>query len=200
MATYQPKLESVNPATGQIIGRFLGADGSDVDRAVAAAREAFNHGPWTSTISHKERGVILRKLAELTRSHVEELATLETLDNGKTFVESCEDVNNVADFFDYYSGWCDKFYGDVTPVMGNFFSYTVREPVGVCGQIIPWNYPMDMACRPMSSTNTAVTSTPAPLAAGKKAAGAWSAAIFLWTSTPNGNPSGMPIDFYAERY
>lgn len=139
------QLESVNPATGQVIGRFLGADGSDVDRAVAAAREAFNHGPWTSTISHKERGVILRKLAELTRSHVEELATLETLDNGKTFVESCEDVNNVADFFDYYSGWCDKFYGDVNPVMGNFFSYTVRELVGVCGQIIPWNYPMDMA-------------------------------------------------------
>ena len=138
-------MESVNPATGQVIGRFLGADGSDVDQAVTAAREAFDHGPWTSTISHKERGVILRKLAELTRPHVEELATLETLDNGKTFVESCEDVNNVADFFDYYSGWCDKFYGDVNPVMGDFFSYTVREPVGVCGQIIPWNYPMDMA-------------------------------------------------------
>ena len=77
----------------------------------------------------------------MTRSHVEELATLETLDNGKTFVESCEDVNNVADFFDYYSGWCDKFYGDVNPVMGNFFSYTVREPVGVCGQIIPGTTP-----------------------------------------------------------
>lgn len=138
-------IESVNPATGQVIGRFLGADGSDVDQAVAAARDAFDHGPWTSTISHKERGVILRKLAELTRAHVEELATLETMDNGKTFVEACEDVNNVADFFDYYSGWCDKFYGEVNPVMGNFFSYTVREPVGVCGQIIPWNYPMDMA-------------------------------------------------------
>ena len=61
MATYQPKLESVNPATGQIIGRFLGADGSDVDRAVAAARDAFDHGPWISTISHKERRVILRR-------------------------------------------------------------------------------------------------------------------------------------------
>ena len=138
-------MESVNPATGQVIGRFRAADESDVNRAVEAARAAFDQGPWTSTISHKERGVILRKLAELTRSHVEELATLETMDNGKTFGESCEDVNNVADFFDYYSGWCDKFYGDVNPVMGNFTSYTVREPVGVCGQIIPWNYPMDMA-------------------------------------------------------
>ncbi|MEE0511839.1 MAG: aldehyde dehydrogenase family protein [Peptococcaceae bacterium] len=136
--------ESVNPATGQVIGQFRCANEEDVDRAVAAAREAFDHGPWTSDITHKERGVIMRKLSALIREHVEELATLETLDNGKTFQEGCEDVVNVADFFDYYSGWCDKYYGDVNPVMGNFMSYTVREPVGVCGQIIPWNYPMDM--------------------------------------------------------
>ena len=138
-------LESVNPATGEVIGRLKAAAEADVDRAVAAARRAFDEGPWTSSVSHKERGVILRKLSALIREHVEELATLETMDNGKTFPESCEDVVNVADFFDYYSGWCDKYYGDVNPVMGNFFSYTVREPVGVCGQIIPWNYPMDMA-------------------------------------------------------
>ncbi len=138
-------LDSVNPATGKVIGHLRCANESDVDRAVDAARKAFDEGPWTSTISHKERGVIMRKLSALIREHVEELATLETMDNGKTFPESCEDVVNVADFFDYYSGWCDKYYGEVNPVMGNFFSYTVREPVGVCGQIIPWNYPMDMA-------------------------------------------------------
>lgn len=138
-------IESVNPATGEVIGKLKCATEADVDLAVNAARNAFDRGPWTTTISHKERGVIMRKLSDLIRANVEELATLETMDNGKTFPESCEDVVNVADFFDYYSGWADKFYGDVNPVMGNFFSYTVREPVGVCGQIIPWNYPMDMA-------------------------------------------------------
>ncbi len=138
-------LDSVNPATGEVIGHLKGADAHDLDLAVDAARRAFDKGPWTSSISHKERGVIMRKLSQVIRDHVEELATLETMDNGKTFPESCEDVVNVADFFDYYSGWCDKFYGDVNPVMGNFNSMTVREPVGVCGQIIPWNYPMDMA-------------------------------------------------------
>ena len=138
-------LDSVNPATGKVIGQLRCADESDVDAAVDAARKAFDNGPWTSSISHKERGVIMRKISALIREHVEDLATLETMDNGKTFPESCEDVIDVADFFDYYSGWCDKYYGGVNPVGGNFTSMTVREPVGVCGQIIPWNYPMDMA-------------------------------------------------------
>ena len=138
-------MDSVNPATGEVIGHLKTAAETDVNNAVAAARKAFDEGPWTSTITHKERGIIMRKLSALIRDHVEDLGTLETMDNGKTFPESCEDIINVADFFDYYSGWCDKYYGDVNPVMGNFFSYTVREPVGVCGQIIPWNYPMDMA-------------------------------------------------------
>ena len=138
-------MESVNPANNQVIGRFETCTEADVDRAVAAARKAFDEGPWTKEITHKERAVIMRKLSSILRDHVEELATLEVLDNGKTFPEGCEDVINVADFFDYYSGWTDKFYGDVNPVMGDFFSYTVREPMGVCGQIVPWNYPMDMA-------------------------------------------------------
>ena len=86
----------------------------------------------------------MHKISAILREHTDEIATLETMDNGKTFPESCEDTVNVADFFDYYAGWTDKFYGDVNPVMGDFFSYTVREPMGVCGQIIPWNYPMDM--------------------------------------------------------
>lgn len=138
-------MESINPATRKVNGYIKCATEAEVNAAAQAARKAFDEGPWTSTITHKERGVIMRKLSALIREHVEELATLETLDNGKTFPESCEDTINVADFFDYYSGWCDKYYGDVNPVMGNFFSYTVREPVGVCGQIIPWNYPLDMA-------------------------------------------------------
>lgn len=140
-----PEIASENPATGEIIGTYVSADADDIDKAVKAAREAFDHGPWNGGITHKERGVIMRKLAALIRDHLEELATIETLDNGKLFTESCEDVINVADFFDYYSGWTDKIYGETNPVNGDFFSYTRREPVGVCGQIIPWNYPMDMA-------------------------------------------------------
>ena len=140
-----PVIESINPATGEVIGRFETCTKEDVDLAVAAARKAFDNGPWTLEISHRDRRVIMQKIADLLREHIEEIATLETLDNGKTFTESCEDVTNVAEFFDYYAGWTDKFYGEVNPVMGDFFSYTVREPMGVCGQIVPWNYPMDMA-------------------------------------------------------
>ena len=140
-----PAIESINPATGEILGYVATCTEEDVNAAVAAARDAFDNGPWTSTISHKERANIMRQMAQIIRDHVEELATLEALDNGKTFSEGCEDTINVADFLDYYSGWADKYYGEVNPVSGDFFSYTVREPIGVCGQIVPWNYPMDMA-------------------------------------------------------
>lgn len=136
--------ESINPATCKVIGAYYSATKDDVDNAAKCARDAFEHGPWTKKINHKERGEIMRELANLVRSNIEELATIETLDNGKTFAESLEDVENVATFFDYYSGFCDKFYGSVNPT-NNFFSYTLREPAGVVGQIIPWNYPLDMA-------------------------------------------------------
>ncbi len=137
-------LDSVNPATGEVIGHIKCAIEDDVDLAVEAAREAFDNGPWRTTISHQRRGQIMRELAGAIRANLEQLATLETLDNGKLFTEACEDVTNVADFFDYYAGWTDKFYGEVNPV-NSYFSYTRRDPVGVVGQIIPWNYPMDMA-------------------------------------------------------
>ncbi len=140
-----PVMESINPATNEVVGHFESCTEEDINKAVAAARKAFDEGPWSKVITHKERAVIMHKLSQILRDHVEELATLEVMDNGKTFPEGCEDVINVADFFDYYAGWTDKFYGEVNPVMGDFFSYTVREPMGVCGQIVPWNYPMDMA-------------------------------------------------------
>ncbi len=137
-------VESVNPATAEVIGKIQGASEEDVNQAVLAAREAFDNGPWKD-MPLRERGLLMRKLAVILRENCEELGTLETMDNGKLFSESLEDIENIATFFDYYSGWVDKFYGEVNPVSGNFFSYTMREPVGVCGQIIPWNYPMDMA-------------------------------------------------------
>ncbi len=138
------ELESMNPATGAVNGKIKNATEEDVNNAVKAAREAFDNGPW-KTMPLRERGNLMRSLAKILRDNIEEIATLETLDNGKLFTESMEDVENIATFFDYYSGWVDKYYGDVNPVSGNFFSYTLREPIGVCGQIIPWNYPMDMA-------------------------------------------------------
>ncbi len=139
------EITSMNPATGEIVGTYLSATEEDVNAACLAAREAFDKGPWRTEITNKDRGIIMRRLADLVRAHMDELATIETLDNGKLFSEACEDVTNVADFFDYYSGWTDKIYGETNPVNGDFFSYTRREPVGVCGQIIPWNYPLDMA-------------------------------------------------------
>ena len=136
--------QSSNPATGEVNGTLAAASAEDVDAAARAARKAFE-GDWTKSISNKERGIIMRKLAQLVRDHVSELATIETMDNGKLFSEACEDAVNVADFFDYYAGWTDKIYGEVNPVSNGYFSYTRREPVGVCAQIIPWTYPLDMA-------------------------------------------------------
>jgi len=137
-------IESINPANQEVNGHFYSASKEDVDLAVVAARDAFENGEWTSSINHGQRGVIMRKMAQLIRDHIEELATIESLDNGKCFYEGIEDAENVATFLDYYSGWCDKYYGSINPT-NNFFSYTLREPVGVVGQIIPWNYPLDMA-------------------------------------------------------
>jgi aldehyde dehydrogenase (NAD+) len=138
-------VESVNPADNQVIGSFTGASPDDIDRAVAAARVAFVRGPWSKRTHLKARGVAMRAIAATIRQHQDELSTLETLDNGKLYSESWGDVEDVADLFDYYSGWVDKLYGDVNPVVGDFLSYTVHEPVGVVGQIVPWNFPIDMA-------------------------------------------------------
>ncbi|MCL2482321.1 MAG: aldehyde dehydrogenase family protein [Propionibacteriaceae bacterium] len=138
-------VESVNPANGETIATFTGACEQDIDLAVKAAREAFDKGPWSKRSFIKERGVAMREIARLIRDHQDELSTLETLDNGKLYSESWGDVGDVADLFDYYSGWVDKLYGEVNPVVGDFLSYTSLEPVGVVGQIVPWNFPIDMA-------------------------------------------------------
>jgi aldehyde dehydrogenase (NAD+) len=136
--------DSLNPSNGQRLGTLKGASGEDVDLAVQAARRAFEDGPW-KTISRKERGKALHKIADKIREHHAELATLETLDNGKLYTESyLDDVTEAADLFDYYAGWVDKYYGEVNPVDGNYTSFTTKDPVGVCGQIVPWNFPIVM--------------------------------------------------------
>jgi betaine-aldehyde dehydrogenase len=133
-----------NPATGEAFAEVAEADKADIDKAVDAARRAFE-GKW-SRISARERGRMLYKLSQLVESKTKELAELETADNGKPIRESLYiDIPSVAENFEYFAGWATKIEGETIPVPGQFFNYTLREPVGVCGQIIPWNFPLLMA-------------------------------------------------------
>jgi aldehyde dehydrogenase (NAD+) len=140
------RFETVNPATGEVITSVAEAGEEDVDRAVRAARAAMGPGsPWAET-SARDRGKILYRVAQLIEERADELARLETMDNGKPVREArMFDVADSAECFRYYAGWADKMEGEVLPIPGPYFTYTRREPVGVCGQIIPWNYPLQMA-------------------------------------------------------
>ncbi len=135
---------TVNPATEEVIANVAEGDKADVDRAVAAARKAFDEGPW-SKMPAAERGRLLLKLADLIETNRKELAALETLDNGKPFGDSLKaDLPLTAACYRYYGGWADKIHGKTIPISGPYFCYTRHEPVGVCGQIIPWNFPLLM--------------------------------------------------------
>lgn len=134
----------VNPSTEEVICEIQAAEKEDVDHAVAAARAAFKLGsPWR-TLDASKRGILIHKLVCLLERDAEYLAKLETLDNGKPLADAREDVAASIAVFRYFSGWSDKICGKTIPVDGNFFTYTRHEPVGVCGQIIPWNYPLLM--------------------------------------------------------
>lgn len=137
---------SVNPATGETLCQVAEATEADIDRAVKAARQAFE-GVWSKKITPSKRGRLLYKLAELIEANADELAELETLDNGKPIRETRNaDVPLTADHFRYYAGWATKVYGQTIPVsVPNHFNYTRHEAVGVVGQIIPWNFPLLMA-------------------------------------------------------
>jgi phenylacetaldehyde dehydrogenase len=143
--------ETPNPATGETLARVAEGDAEDINRAVKAARRAFEEGPW-SRMTPSERGRIIWRIGDLILEHVNELAQLESLDNGKPFaVAQAADVPLAADMFHYMAGWATKIEGNSinlsVPYMpgANFHSYTLREPVGVVGQIIPWNFPLLMA-------------------------------------------------------
>jgi acyl-CoA reductase-like NAD-dependent aldehyde dehydrogenase len=133
-----------NPATEQIIAQVAEGDASDIDRAVANARATFESDGWRK-MSARQRGAIVYKLGELIAAHSDELARLETQNNGKPLFESQIDARLTADTFRYYGGWADKIHGETIPVDGNFFNYTLREPLGVIGAITPWNFPMSLA-------------------------------------------------------
>ena len=137
------KFPTINPSTGEEICRVSEADAADVNLAVKAARTAFN-GPWRK-MSAAERGVLINRLADLVEKHADELAKLEALDNGKPYgVAKAADLPLTVACYRYYAGWADKVQGKTIPVSGNYFCYTRHEPVGVVGQIIPWNFPLLM--------------------------------------------------------
>ena len=139
--------KSINPATEDVITEIALGDTADIDVAVKAARRAFDdrRGPWRK-MDARDRGKLMYKLADLIEENIDELAELETLDNGKPIAESRNvDLPLVIDCFRYYAGWADKIQGHTIPIRGNFFCYTKKEPVGVAGQIIPWNFPLLMA-------------------------------------------------------
>ncbi len=138
-----------NPATGEVLANVAEGDREDIDRAVKAARAAFEKGPWAK-ISPSERGRMMWRLADLIEKHTEEFAQLESLDNGKPLkIARIADLPLAVDHFRYYAGWATKIEGNTIPMglarQGSYHAYTVREPVGVVGQIIPWNFPLLMA-------------------------------------------------------
>ena len=138
-----------NPATGEVLSHVAEGDREDIDRAVKAARAAFEKGPWAK-ISPSERGRMMWRLADLIEKHTEEFAQLESLDNGKPLkIARIADLPLAVDHFRYYAGWATKIEGNTIPMglarQGSYHAYTVREPVGVVGQIIPWNFPLLMA-------------------------------------------------------
>src|SRR5215831_4338642 len=141
------KFDVFDPATGQAIAAVAEADKADVDEAVKAARRAFETGPWSKT-SPQGRSKLIWKLADLLESHAGEIAELEALDNGKPIRDALGvDLPGSYEILRYMAGWATKINGSTITVSapGSWHAYTVREPVGVVGQIIPWNFPLMMA-------------------------------------------------------
>ncbi|KAM6893360.1 aldehyde dehydrogenase, mitochondrial-like [Xenentodon cancila] len=136
---------TINPTTGEVICQVAEADEADVNKAVKAAREAFRLGsPWRH-MDASDRGLLLSRLADAIERDAAYLAELETLDNGKPYAVSyMVDLPNVVKCLRYYAGWADKWEGKTIPIDGDYFCYTRHEPIGVCGQIIPWNFPLLM--------------------------------------------------------
>jgi phenylacetaldehyde dehydrogenase len=162
--------ETPNPATGETLATVAEGDAEDIDRAVRAARRAFDDGPW-SRMTPSERGRIIWRIGDLILDHVDELAQLETLDNGKPLaIATGADVPLAADLFHYMAGWATKIEGNSINISvpyapgANFHAYTLREPIGVIGQIIPWNFPLLMAAwklGPALATGNCVVLKPA---------------------------------------
>ena len=159
-----------NPATGEVLAQIAEGDREDINRAVEAARHAFENGPWPR-LTASERGRLIWKLADLLEQNLEEFAELESLDNGKPLkIARVADVPLAVDLFRYMAGWATKIEGNTIPISvpytpgAKYLAYTLREPVGVVGQIIPWNFPLLMAAwklGPAVTTGNCVVLKPA---------------------------------------
>ena len=137
--------DTVNPTTGDVLAQVAEAGVADVDSAVKAARAAFEEGPW-SRMHPADRGHLLFRLAQLVQDNARQLAEIDAADAGKPVTNSLRvDIPAAVDSFEYYAGWADKIHGETVPVRGEIFTYLLRQPVGVVGQIIPWNFPLMMA-------------------------------------------------------
>uniref|UniRef100_A0A646QFS6 Retinal dehydrogenase 1 n=1 Tax=Hemiscolopendra marginata TaxID=943146 RepID=A0A646QFS6_9MYRI len=133
---------TINPSTGETICQVQEGDKADIDKAVAAAKEAFKRGSVWRTLDASARGECLRRLTDLMEKNRDYLVSLETLDNGKPATDANGDLSAAISIIRYFAGWADKIHGKTIPADGDVFSFTRMEPVGVCGQIIPWNYPL----------------------------------------------------------
>ncbi|XVE85051.1 hypothetical protein DITRI_Ditri17bG0061400 [Diplodiscus trichospermus] len=133
-----------DPRTGDVISHVAEGDAEDIDQAVSAARKAFDEGPWPKMTAY-ERSMVLFRFADLLDKHTEELATLETWDNGKTYEQAATvELPMISRIIRYYAGWADKIHGLTVPADGPHHVQTIHEPIGVAGQIIPWNFPLLM--------------------------------------------------------
>lgn len=135
---------TLDPRTGEVIANVAEADLEDIDRAVRAARKAFDEGPWPKMTAY-ERSKIMLRCADLIEKHNDEIAALETWDNGKPYLQSAKtEVPMLVRLIRYYAGWADKIHGLTVPADGPYHVQTLHEPIGVAGQIIPWNFPLLM--------------------------------------------------------
>ncbi|TLY55029.1 MAG: aldehyde dehydrogenase family protein, partial [Gemmatimonadetes bacterium] len=133
-----------NPATEEPLAEVAEAGEAEIDAAVTAARACLESKEWRD-LPARRRGQLLYRVAELLEQRAGSIAEVETKNNGKPLFESKIDVAMAIETFRYYAGWADKLTGDTLPVSGPFFTYTLREPVGVAGAIVPWNFPLNLA-------------------------------------------------------
>jgi acyl-CoA reductase-like NAD-dependent aldehyde dehydrogenase len=170
------RFDSTDPSTGKVLASVPRGAEADIAAAVAAARRAFDGGAWGSAVAERERATILLRMAALVAEQRDDLAELEVRDCGKPIADARADIDEVAFMFEYYAGWATKILGDIPPVGPGAMSLIVKEPVGVCGLIVPWNYPMLMAAQkvaPALATGCTVVLKPAeqtPLTALRMAA------------------------------
>ena len=143
-ATSGKRFPVVNPATEEVLGQVAAGEAADVDNAVRAAKACFESAAWRD-LSARKRGRILFKAADLLEARLEEFARLESAQNGKTLFEAKIELTMTVNTLRYYAGWADKIVGDTLPVEGPFLAYTLREPIGVVGAIVPWNFPLNIA-------------------------------------------------------